>query len=81
MLLWLASLVISIIANVNIARRKDREVGLWVVLAIVFGLLSTVILALVPSNHTRPCPACKSLIPQDATRCRYCQSEVDPIPL
>jgi large conductance mechanosensitive channel len=28
----------------------------------------------------RPCPECLSEIPKEATRCRYCTSEVPPIP-
>lgn len=28
---------------------------------------------------TRPCPECKSNIPIDATRCRYCTTKVQPV--
>ena len=34
-----------------------------------------------PVSTTRPCPECLSEIPNQATRCMFCTSKVEPIPI
>ncbi len=70
--------VVAIIVNVSLARQRHRSVTAWVIAALFFGLLSTLVLAVSSGTHTQVCPACKSAIPEDATKCRYCQSDVLP---
>lgn len=71
--------VVAIILNISLAQQRHRSVAGWIVAAIFFGLFSTLILAVSKDAYTQICPACKSAIPGDATKCRYCQSNVTPI--
>ncbi len=80
---WILVWIASILLNAHLARVKHRGFAAWMVLALFFGLLSTLILALLPplperfgSSATRPCPFCQAPIPAAATRCVYCRHEL-----
>lgn len=77
-MLWVVSLIVAIAANVAMAQRRRRRVWPWVIGAVLIGLISTIILAILSPLNMRTCPACKSAIPGDASRCRYCQADVTP---
>lgn len=75
-MLLLVFTTLAVIANIALAQRKRRRPGPWIVGAVLTGLFSTAILAFISPLGTRECPACKSRIPDDATRCRFCQADL-----
>ncbi len=88
LLVW----VLCGIAGAMIASQKGRSAGGWAVLCFLLGPLG-VILALVASRDeagleaqalesgdSRKCPQCAEIIKSEATKCRYCGSELEPLP-
>ena len=84
--------VVCGIAGAMIASRKGRSVEGWAVLCFLLGPLG-VVLALVASRDeagletqalesgdSRKCPQCAEVIKAEATKCRYCGSELTPQP-
>jgi ABC-type transport system involved in multi-copper enzyme maturation permease subunit len=62
---------------------KNRSVGLGIVFGVLFGIIGIVICACIPSaeapmNKTtqKICPACKSIIDINASKCKNCTSDV-----
>lgn len=72
--------IICSVACYFLAKQKARNETLWAVLGILFGVFSLVVLALLkPITGTgvfKKCPQCLSTIPQEASKCSHCQSEV-----
>lgn len=89
---FIAGAVIAAIVNALIASSKGRSPGGWVVLAIPLGLISTVVLAVLPaldpaeaevqSGALRKCPSCAEFVKREAIKCRFCGEalpELQPI--
>lgn len=84
------------VAAAFVASAKGRSGFGWFLLGLLFGpiaLLAAAVtspdrasrerretLALLQSGKGRPCPACAEVIRAEASRCRYCNSDVDPLP-
>lgn len=77
MVFWLLFLIIGICVNIFLAQYKGRSAVLWAILALIFGLISTLVLAVLPQvEETKSCPRCYKDIPLPATRCPYCQADL-----
>lgn len=84
------------LAAAFVANAKGRSGFGWLLLGLLFGpiaLLASAVAspdrtsrerretrALLQSGKGRPCPACAEVIRAEASRCRYCNSDVDPLP-
>jgi len=67
----------AISINLNLAKQRSRQQELWVILALLFGLFSTLVLWFLPTQEPqKKCRYCLSAIPEAALKCRYCQSDV-----
>jgi len=76
-----------------VASSKGRSGCGWFILGVLLGPFGLIV-ALLPSSEQkdqakarddgvagdyRKCPRCAESIRREATKCRYCQSEIDPI--
>jgi hypothetical protein len=61
-----------------VAARKGRSFLRWWIFGTFFWLVALVASLVVPTNRSgsKQCPACRSWIDQDATRCAHCTAEV-----
>ncbi len=77
LVLWLISVLLSLVLNTQIAIRRRHSIGEGIVSGIVFGLLSTLVWLALPLGRSRLCEYCRMRIPDNARRCAYCQQN-DP---
>lgn len=63
-----------------LAKKKARRVGLWTFLGLGFGIFSLITILFLPevtgTGEFKKCTKCLSVIPQAATKCSHCQSDV-----
>lgn len=72
--------IVAIIINYQLAPKRDRRRKVWVWLAILFGLFSTLFLAILPSHKPmKDCKFCTSRIPEAAIRCPKCHADLATI--
>ena len=71
--------VVACMVNGRMARAKRRSVGWWTFWGVLFSFLSTLVLWALPTlAPMRVCPAYRSAVPAEATRCRYCAESLPP---
>lgn len=79
-LLWLACCFGSAV----IASSKKRSVFSWFLLGFFLGPIALLIVGLMgrsetPGDDERKCPYCAEIIKKEATVCKHCRKEVEPI--
>jgi hypothetical protein len=70
-----------------LAHRKGHSAVFWFLLALLLSPLLALIFAAVMPDRMKakemadryPCPHCKELIKQDASKCPHCRSDLEPI--
>ena len=71
---WIVTLVFGVIASI-IAQSKGRNSLGWFVAGMLvgpFGLVVALLPPVVRQGQYVSCPACREVIREDATSCRYC---------
>lgn len=81
---WIGSAVLCWI----VANSKARFAGVWFLLGLIFGPLSLIAVAVMPSveaDKTAPspkthvkCPDCRELVIKDARKCKHCGCTLIP---
>lgn len=63
-----------------LAKQKARNVTVWAVCGVLFGFFALIVLALLKpvtgTGEFKKCQQCMSIIPQEASKCKHCQSDV-----
>lgn len=91
LMLFVGLWVVCGIASAVIASSKGRDLGVWAIAGFVLGPIG-VLMAIgvagvrpgeVPlsSGEVRKCPACAELVRREAIKCRFCGTELTPMPL
>ena len=85
------SAVVFAIACGVLAHRKGRDPGMWAFGGSILGIFAFGYLLFVPRDeeelkrrqiaqgNARECPHCKDAIPRNATACRSCGRDVEPV--
>ncbi len=79
---WTIAWFVSLVLTPIVARTKHRSGLAWFLLALLLGILATILVALIPPGvdpRLRPCPRCAELIEPKANKCRYCASDIEPL--